>query len=161
MYLSYNSPDSQLVSDYIQGNEQSLELLVFKHKTKIYNFIFSKVLNTDLAEDIFQETFIKVIKTLKNGLYNEEGKFLSWVLRISHNLIIDHYRKSNRIPIFEGKDDYDIFQFIVDSSPSAETDLVNNQIFDDLKKLIIRLPKDQKEVLNMRLYKEISFNLIV
>ena len=160
MYLSYNSPDSQLVSDYIQGNEQSLELLVFKHKTKIYNFIFSKVLNTDLAEDIFQETFIKVIKTLKNGLYNEEGKFLSWVLRISHNLIIDHYRKSNRIPIFEGKDDYDIFQFIVDSSPSAETDLVNNQIFDDLKKLIIRLPKDQKEVLNMRLYKEISFKEI-
>ena len=93
--------DAYLVSEYISGNEKSLETLIYKHKSKIYNFIFSKILDRDIAEDIFQETFIKVIKTLKKGVYNEEGKFLSWVMRISHNLIIDYFRKSNRMPKFE------------------------------------------------------------
>jgi RNA polymerase sigma-70 factor (ECF subfamily) len=153
--------DAQLVSDYIQGNEKSLESLIYKHKSKIYNFIFSKVFDRDNAEDIFQETFIKVIITLKNGAYKEEGKFLSWVMRISHNLIIDFFRKSNRIPKFEASsEDYDIFQFIKDSSPNAENILINQQIVNDLQKLILGLPEDQKEVLNMRLYRDMSFNEI-
>lgn len=153
--------DAQLVSDYIQGNEKSLESLIYKHKSKIYNFIFSKVFDRDNAEDIFQETFIKVIITLKNGAYKEEGKFLSWVMRISHNLIIDFFRKSNRIPKFENSsEDYDIFQFIKDSSPNAENILINQQIVNDLQKLILGLPEDQKEVLNMRLYRDMSFNEI-
>jgi RNA polymerase sigma-70 factor (ECF subfamily) len=153
--------DAQLVSDYIQGNEKSLESLIYKHKSKIYNFIFSKVFDRDNAEDIFQETFIKVIKTLKNGTYKEEGKFLSWVMRISHNLIIDFFRKSNRIPKFESSsEDYDIFHFIKDSSPNAENILINQQIVNDLQKLILELPEDQKEVLNMRLYKDMSFKEI-
>jgi RNA polymerase sigma-70 factor (ECF subfamily) len=153
--------DAHLVSDFILGNEKSLEILIYKHKSKIYNFIFSKVLDRDNAEDIFQETFIKVIKTLKNGAYKEEGKFLSWVMRISHNLIIDFFRKSNRIPKFEASnDDYDIFQFIKDSSPNAENILINEQIVNDLQKLILELPEDQKEVLNMRLYRDMSFKEI-
>ena len=152
--------DAQLVSAYVSGDEKSLEILINKHKSKIYNFIFSKVLERDIAEDIFQETFIKVIKTLKNGLYNEEGKFLSWVMRISHNLIIDHFRKSNRMPKFEASDGYDVFQFITDNAPNIESDLIKDQVVNDLQNLITELPDDQKEVLNMRLYKDMSFKEI-
>ena len=108
----------------------------------------------------FQETFIKVIKTLKNGVYKEEGKFLPWVMRISHNLIIDYFRKSNRMPKFEASDDYDVFQFITDNSPNAENNLIKDQVMNDLQNLITELPKDQKEVLNMRLYRDMSFKEI-
>ena len=152
--------DAHLVNNYIHGDEKSLEILVYKHKLKIYNFIFSKVFDRDIAEDIFQETFIKVIKTLKNGVYNEEGKFLSWVMRISHNLVIDFFRKSNRMPKFEASDDYDVFQFIKDGSPNAENKMIDNQVIKDLQNLILKLPEDQKEVLNMRLYRDMSFKEI-
>lgn len=152
--------DAQLVSSYVSGDEKSLEILINKHKSKIYNFIFSKVLERDIAEDIFQETFIKVIKTLKNGVYNEEGKFLSWVMRISHNLIIDHFRKSNRMPKFEASDGYDVFQFITDNAPNIESNLIKDQVVNDLQNLITELPDDQKEVLNMRLYRDMSFKEI-
>ncbi|MEC8397869.1 MAG: sigma-70 family RNA polymerase sigma factor [Bacteroidota bacterium] len=157
---SFNYTDAHLVSCYLNGDEKSLEILINNHKSKIYNFIFSKVMDRDIAEDIFQETFIKVIKTLKNGVYNEEGKFLSWVMRISHNLIIDHFRKSNRMPKFEASDDYDVFQFITDSSPNVESNLIKDQVVNDLQNLITELPEDQKEVLNMRLYKDMSFKEI-
>ena len=161
MAFTYYSTDANLITNYIQGDEKSLERLIYKHKSKIYNFIFSKVLDREIAEDIFQETFIKVIKTLKNGAYNEEGKFLSWVMRISHNLIIDFFRKTKRIPKFEASsDDYDIFQFIKDDSPNAENTLINKQIVNDLQKLILKLPLDQKEVLNMRIYRDMSFKEI-
>lgn len=157
---SYNYTDAHLVTRYLNGEEKCLEILINNHKSKIYNFIFSKVMDRDIAEDIFQETFIKVIKTLKNGVYNEEGKFLSWVMRISHNLIIDHFRKSNRMPKFEASDDYDVFQFITDSSPNVESNLIKDQVVNDLQNLITELPEDQKEVLNMRLYKDMSFKEI-
>lgn len=157
---SFNYTDAHLVSCYLNGEEKCLEILINNHKSKIYNFIFSKVMDRDIAEDIFQETFIKVIKTLKNGVYNEEGKFLSWVMRISHNLIIDHFRKSNRMPKFEASDDYDVFQFITDSSPNVESNLIKDQVVNDLQNLITELPEDQKEVLNMRLYKDMSFKEI-
>lgn len=157
---SFNYTDAHLVSCYLNGDEKCLEILINNHKSKIYNFIFSKVMDRDIAEDIFQETFIKVIKTLKNGVYNEEGKFLSWVMRISHNLIIDHFRKSNRMPKFEASDDYDVFQFITDSSPNVESNLIKDQVVTDLQNLITELPEDQKEVLNMRLYKDMSFKEI-
>ena len=161
MHSISHPTDATLINNYIQGDEKSLEKLIYKHKSKIYNFIFSKVLDRETAEDLFQETFIKVIKTLKNGAYNEEGKFLSWVMRISHNLVIDFFRKSNRMPKFEANsDDYDIFQFISDASPNAENTLINLQIVNDLKKLILELPGDQKEVLNMRIYRDMSFKEI-
>ncbi len=152
--------DASLVSAYIDGNEQALEVLILRHKLKIYNFIYSKVFDRDTAEDIFQETFIKVIKTLKRGIYNEEGKFLSWVMRISHNLVIDFFRKNNRIPTFDNTDEYDIFQLISDGEPNAERSLIENQVVEDLQKLIVELPDDQKDVLTMRLYKDMSFKEI-
>ena len=152
--------DAQLISDYIAGNEPSLEILIYRHKSRIYNFIFSKVFDRDVAEDVFQETFIKVIKTLKRGVYNEEGKFVSWAMRIAHNLVIDHFRKSNRIPKFESSDDYDVFQFISDGTPNAENTLINEQVVSDLQNLVAELPEDQKEVLTMRLYRDMSFKEI-
>ena len=152
--------DSRLVSDYINGCEKSLEILINKHKYKLYNFIYSKVLNKDNAEDLFQETFIRVIKTLKRGVYNEEGKFLPWVMRIAHNLVIDFFRKNKRFPAFDKNDNYDILQLIKDENPSIERLLIDKQILNDLQKIIIKLPKDQREVLDMRLYKEMSFKEI-
>lgn len=152
--------DAALVHNYIHGNERALEVLILRHKLKIYNFIYSKVFDRDTAEDIFQETFIKVIKTLKRGVYSEEGKFLPWVMRISHNLVIDFFRKNNRIPIFDNKDEFDIFQLIGDGNPTAEHKMIEEQVVQDLQKLIIELPDDQKDVLTMRLYKDMSFKEI-
>ena len=124
--------DSELVSSYIDGNEKSLETLIKRHKQRIYSFIYSKVLDRDLTEDIFQDTFIKVIRTLKLGNYNEQGKFVSWVMRIAHNLVIDHFRKNKRIPKFENSYDFDIFSVLSDSSLNAEKSLIKDQILNDL-----------------------------
>ena len=159
-FNTFTNTDAELVSSYVSGDERSLEILINNHKSKIYNFIYSKVMDRDIAEDIFQETFIKVIKTLKNGVYNEKGKFLSWVMRISHNLIIDHFRKSNRMPKFEASDDYDVFQFITDTTPNVESNLIKDQVVNDLQNLITELHDDQKEVLDMRLYRDMSFKEI-
>ena len=152
--------DSVLVSNYISGDEKSLEVLINRHNQRISSFIYSKVLDRDVTEDIFQDTFIKVIKTLKKGSYSEEGKFLPWVMRIAHNLIIDHFRKSKRMPMFEGSDDFNIFSVIGDDKPNAEKQLIKDQITSDLKLLIEELPDDQKEVLVMRIYKDMSFKEI-
>lgn len=152
--------DAALVQDYINGNERALEMLIIRHKLKIYNFIYSKVFDRDTAEDIFQETFIKVIRTLKRGVYNEEGKFLPWVMRIAHNLVIDFFRKNNRIPTFDNNDEFDIFQLIGDGNPTAERTMIEEQVVEDLQKLIVELPDEQKDVLTMRLYKDMSFKEI-
>ncbi len=152
--------DSVLVKDYISGNEKALETLINRHNQRISSFIYSKVLDRDVAEDIFQDTFIKVIKTLKRGSYSEEGKFLPWVMRIAHNLIIDHFRKNKRMPKFEGSDDFNIFSVIKDEKLNAEKQIIKNQIDNDLSLLIEELPEDQKEVLMMRIYKDMSFKEI-
>lgn len=152
--------DAQLVSSYLDGSEYALEQLINRHQLQIFNFINSKINDRDTSEDLFQDTFIKVIRTLKSGAYNEEGKFLPWVMRIAHNLVIDHFRKSNRIPTVGNKEDFDIFQFISDNSPNAESTLVQEQVLKDLQKLIQELPEDQKEVLIMRLYRDMSFKEI-
>jgi len=152
--------DPALIEMYLKGDESALETLINRHSQRIYSFVFSKVFDKDVAEDIFQDTFIKVINTLKRGCYNEEGKFLPWVMRIAHNLVIDHFRKNNRMPKFEGNDDFNIFSLIGDSSLNAEKQLIKDQIEGDLRKLIEELPDDQKEVLIMRMYKDMSFKEI-
>lgn len=152
--------DAQLVLSYLDGSEYALEQLINRHQLQIFNFINSKINDRDTSEDLFQDTFIRVIRTLKSGAYNEEGKFLPWVMRIAHNLVIDHFRKSNRIPTMGNKEDFDIFQFISDKSPNAESTLVQEQVLKDLQKLIQELPEDQKEVLIMRLYRDMSFKEI-
>ena len=153
-------PDSTLVSNYILGDESALEALVIRHKQKIYSFIYSKVYDRDVAEDIFQDTFIKVIRTLKRGAYNEEGKFLPWVMRISHNLVIDFFRKNNRMPKFDNSGEFSIFSVLSDSSLNAEKALIKEQVENDVRRLVEELPDDQKEVLMMRIYNDMSFKEI-
>jgi len=160
MMKSAQPSDGVLVSSYIDGNEKSLEILIYRHKQRIFSFILSKILNKDIAEDIFQDTFIKVIKTLKKGNYNEEGKFLPWVMRIAHNLIIDHFRRSKRIPTINNSDEFDIFTIIGDDVLNIEKQLIKAQILDNVKDLIEELPDDQKEVLIMRMYRDMSFKEI-
>ena len=152
--------DSVLVSNYINGSERSLEILVGRHKQRIYSFIYSKVLDRDVSEDIFQDTFIKVINTLKLGNYNEEGKFLPWVMRIAHNLVIDHFRKGNRMPSFKNTEEFDIFSVLSDSSLNAEKQIIKDQIHFDVRRIVDELPEDQKEVLIMRIYRDMSFKEI-
>jgi len=152
--------DSVLVRDYISGDERALETLINKHNQRITSFIYSKVLDRDITEDIFQDTFIKVIKTLKKGSYSEEGKFLPWVMRIAHNLIIDHFRRNRRMPKFEGSDDFNIFSVIGDDKLNVEKQIIKDQIDSDLGLLIEELPDDQREVLVMRIYKDMSFKEI-
>ncbi|GGG44036.1 RNA polymerase subunit sigma-24 [Croceivirga lutea] len=152
--------DSILVKNYINGDEKALEVLINRHNQRISSFIYSKVLDKEVTEDIFQDTFIKVIKTLKKGRYSEEGKFLPWVMRIAHNLIIDHFRKNKRMPKFEGSDDFNIFSVIKDDKLNAEKQLIKEQIDTDLTYLIDELPEDQKQVLMMRIYKDMSFKEI-
>lgn len=152
--------DALLVSAYMNGDESALGELVTRHKQRIYSFIYSKVYDRDVAEDVFQDTFIKVIRTLKRGKYNEEGKFLPWVMRIAHNLVIDHFRKNNRMPKFENKDDFNIFSVLHDGSLNVENRMIKSQVENDVKNLIHELPDDQKEVLIMRIYKDMSFKEI-
>ncbi len=152
--------DSVLIKEYIGGKEIALELLIKKHQQKIFSFIYSKVHSKDVTEDIFQDTFIKVIKTLKKGNYNEEGKFLPWVMRIAHNLVIDYFRKNNRMPFFNNSDEFDIFSIISDDALNTEKRIIKDQILLDVKNLIEELPKEQKEVLKMRIYMDMSFNEI-
>ncbi len=152
--------DSILVRDYISGDESALEILINKHNQRLTSFIYSKVLDKDITEDIFQDTFIKVINTLKKGRYSEEGKFLPWVMRIAHNLIIDHFRRNRRMPRFEGTEDFNIFSVLGDDKLNAEKQLIKDQIDSDLTLLIEELPDDQKEVLIMRIYRDMSFKEI-
>jgi RNA polymerase sigma-70 factor (ECF subfamily) len=150
--------DAELVSGYINGDEASLEMLIVRHKQKIFSFIYSKVYDRDIAEDVFQDTFIKVIKTLKRGAYNEEGKFLPWVMRIAHNLVIDHFRKSNRMPKFSNSGEFSIFSVLSDNALDAEKRLIKDQVEKDVRRIIDELPNDQKEVLVM--YNDMSFKEI-
>lgn len=152
--------DSVLVKNYIDGNERALEILILRHKQRIFSFIYSKVQDRDVADDIFQDTFIKVINTLKMGKYNEEGKFLPWTMRIAHNLIIDFFRKENRMPTFQNTDEFDIFSVLGDDSLSAENAIIKDQIYADVRKLVDELPEDQREVLMMRIFKDMSFKEI-
>ena len=152
--------DSTLVRNYINGNERSLEYLINRHNRRIFNFIYSKVFDREITEDIFQETFIKVIRTLKLGKNNEEGKFLPWVMRIAHNLVIDYYRKSNRMPRYEGSEEFHVFSVMQDDKLNAEKKLIREQIETDLSVLIEKLPVEQQQVIQMRMYQDMSFKEI-
>lgn len=153
-------PDSLLIKKYVAGNEEALSKLINRHKSRIYGFIYSKIKDTDIANDIFQDTFVKVIKTLKSNSYKEEEKFVSWVMRISHNLIMDHFRKIKRMPIQRNTNEFSIFSILSDNSPNIENRIITNQIQIDLKKLIEELNEDQKEIVEMRLYRNMSFKEI-
>lgn len=149
--------DQDLIGRYLAGNESALEQLIRRHKNRVFAYILMVVKDKELAEDLFQDTFIKVINTFRSGQYKEEGKFIQWVMRISHNLIIDHFRKSKRIPVVENNDEYDIFDKVRIPVESIEDQLIIEQIHKDVKNLIDYLPKEQREVLVMRHYADMSF----
>lgn len=153
-------PDALLVRNYIDGDENALAILIKRHQSKIYGFIYSKILDRDVADDVFQDTFIKVIKTLKSNSYNEEGKFLPWVIRISHNLVIDYFRKNKKMPMHRETEEFSIFSIMTDNSPNIESRIITEQVETDLLRLIGELPEDQKEVLEMRIYQDLSFKEI-
>jgi RNA polymerase sigma-70 factor (ECF subfamily) len=158
--LSSNLSDQELVKKYINGDNYSFEVLLNRHKNRVFAFIMSKIKNKDLSEDIFQDTYVKVVNSLQKGKYNEEGKFLPWVMRIAHNLVIDHFRKQKKMHMVRSNNDFDIFDIIKDDSINVDDRLIRDQIFNDLRALINLLPNDQKEVLKMRYFEEMSFKKI-
>ena len=149
--------DHELINAYIAGQQSALEKLIHRHKSRVFAYILMVVKDKELAEDLFQDTFFKVINTIRSGQYKEEGKFIQWVMRIAHNLIIDHFRKSNRLPLIENNNDYDIFEKVRIPVESVEEMLITEQIHKDVKKLIEYLPREQKEVLVLRHYSDMSF----
>ncbi|MDO3629053.1 RNA polymerase sigma factor [Mucilaginibacter sp. BT774] len=152
--------DQDLIHLYVAGDEAGLVELLRRYQAKIYTSIYLLVKDEYLAEDIFQDAFIKVINTLRAGKYNEEGKFLPWVTRIAHNLVIDHFRREKRAPMINNGDDFDIFEVLGNYDESTEDRLVREQTHKDLKALIHLLPPEQKEVLIMRHFGDMSFKEI-
>ena len=152
--------DAVLIKNYIEGDESALSILIERHQSKIYGFIYTKIQDRDICDDVFQDTFIKVIKTLKSKSYNEEGKFLPWVMRIAHNLVIDHFRKSKKMPMQRDNEEYSVFSYLTDTNLNVEDQIILNQVEYDLSRLIDELPEDQKEVLQMRIYQDLSFKEI-
>lgn len=157
--------DHELVINYINGEEAALATLIQRHKRRIFSYIMLTVKDRALAEDIFQDTFFKIIITLKKGNYNEEGKFLPWVLRITHNLIIDTFRRNKRMPTISGGfndegEEFDIFSVLNLKDKNVEEDIIQGQVRKDVRKLIDQLPMEQKEVLMMRHYYDMSFKEI-
>ena len=149
--------DSDLVKSYLSGKEQALEVLISRHQKRIFSYIVVRIQDEDIANDIFQDTFVKVINTLRRGKYNEEGKFLQWTMRIAHNLVIDHFRREKRMPTMSPTDDFNIFNILKDGSLNVETSMIKDQIETDLHKLIEQLPEEQKEVLKLRHFSGLSF----
>lgn len=153
--------DKDLISLYINGQEKAFEVLLNRHKNKIYNYIYMKIRDQALSQDIFQETFIKVINTLKKGTYNEEGKFLPWAMRIAHNLMIDHFRKTSKVRVISESssryEDFTIFDLLEVQDKNVEDDMVYSELVSQMVELIEHLPDAQRDILNMRIFKEMSF----
>ena len=157
----HNQSDYDLVKQFIDGNQLSLNTLINRHKKRVYTYIFLIVKKQHLAEDIFQDTFIKVIKSLRQGKYKDEGRFVSWVLRIAHNLVIDYYRKEKHLKVYSNDDnEIDIFNSQKFSEKTIEEDIISDQISQEVKLLIEELPEDQKEVIILRHYAGLSFKEI-
>jgi len=159
---SQDLKDNELVSQYIESGDQScIEKLITRHKSRVYTYIFLIVKDHQLAEDVFQETFIKVIKSLRKGKYQEKGIFVSWVVRIAHNLIIDHFRKEKHLKTVSNDDkEVDIFNSKKFSDMNVEETMIDDEITSDVRTLIQKLPDDQKQVIMLRHYGGLSFKEI-
>jgi RNA polymerase sigma factor (sigma-70 family) len=155
-----NYTDQQLVALYMQGNTNALSTLVERYKDRIHTSIYLLVKDKYLAEDLFQDVFIRIIDTIKSGRYTDEGKFLPWALRIAHNLCVDYFRKIKRTPTIKTSDDYDIFEVLNFSDAGAEQHMMQEQSHDCIRKMIDQLPQDQREVIVLRHYADLSFKEI-
>jgi len=152
--------DQELVHHYLNGNEKAFEMLLNRHKRKVWSHIYLMVRDREVTEDLFQEAFIKVVHTLKTGKYNEEGKFLPWVMRIAHNLVIDHFRRNKKMPLVRSNEEHDVFATVAQPGKNVEQRMVNVQIDEDVRRLIDNLPNEQREVVMMRTYLGMSFKEI-
>jgi RNA polymerase sigma factor (sigma-70 family) len=152
--------DHELIHSFMDGDMNSLETLVVRHKDKLYTSILFLVKDKYLAEDIFQDVLIKIIDTIRGGRYTEEGKFLPWAMRIAHNLCVDHFRKVKRTPAIKTSDDRDIFEVLNFTEDSAETKMMKRQSHDRVRRMLDLLPEDQREVIILRHYAELSFKEI-
>lgn len=156
-----NIDDRDLVNAYINGEEKAFEALLMRHKSKIYRFIYMKVKDSALAQDIFQDTFIKIVNTLKAGNYNEEGKFLPWAMRIAHNLVIDFFRKSNKVRLVSEststREDFNIFHTLKLEDRNAQDEMTRVELESQMVQLLEHLPESQRDILKMRIFKEMSF----
>jgi RNA polymerase sigma-70 factor, ECF subfamily len=161
MAMEKNIDDRDLVNAYINGEEKAFEALLMRHKDKIYRFIYMKVRDAALAQDIFQDTFIKVVNTLKAGNYNEEGKFLPWAMRIAHNLVIDFFRKNNKVRMISEssstRDDFNIFHTLKLEDENAQDEMTRIELETQMVDLLEHLPESQRDILKMRIFKEMSF----
>ncbi|GEP94612.1 RNA polymerase sigma factor [Chitinophaga cymbidii] len=160
MQVMYKLNDEQLITLFRKGHSSALEELVYRHKDKLFTSIVLLVKDAFLAEDIFQDTFIKIIDTIRAGRYTEKGKFLPWAMRIAHNLCVDHFRKIKRTPLIKTSDDKDIFNVLGFSEPSAEEQMMTRQSHDNVRKMLDLLPEEQREVIILRHYAELSFKEI-
>ena len=160
MNISSKLSDREIISLYINGKESALNIIINRHRSRIFGYILSKVRDKDTAEDIFQDVFIKIINSLKKGKYNEEGKFIVWAMTITHNLIMDFFRKKKKNRFLKQTDEFDIFDVISDYSLNSEESLIKSQVIDDLNILINELPETQKEVLKLRYFSNMSFKEI-
>ncbi|MCH3924817.1 MAG: sigma-70 family RNA polymerase sigma factor [Bacteroidales bacterium] len=152
--------DFELVKAYQNGEKEVFQTLLQRHKQKVFNYILSYVKDKALAEDIFQDTFIKVVNTLRSGTYHDEGKFIQWVMRIAHNLVIDDFRKNQKVHFVYSNDDYNVFDSIDNLDISTEDKIIKKQIYKDIHFLIKQLPEEQRKVLVMRHYADMSFKEI-
>ncbi len=152
--------DKELINLYLEGNQKAFEVLLTRHKNKIYTSIYLFVKDHDLAEDIFQEVFIKIIDTLRKGKYNHEGKFLQWAMRISYNLCVDYFRRSKRRTKVSPSETFDIFDVLEVKDDNMETSMIKNQTYTKVRELVDLLPPEQREVVILRHYADMSFKEI-
>jgi RNA polymerase sigma-70 factor (ECF subfamily) len=155
-----NLTDQQLIHLYMEGDANALATIILRYKDKIYTSIYLLVKDKYLAEDIFQDVFIRIIDTLKGGRYTDEGKFLPWAMRIAHNMCVDHFRKVKRTPTIKTSEDRDIFEVLNFSEPGADHKMMNGQSHDRVRKMVDMLPEDQREVIILRHYADLSFKEI-
>jgi RNA polymerase sigma-70 factor (ECF subfamily) len=152
--------DNELIARYQAGDETALKTIVLRYERRLFSYLMVSVKNKELAEDIFQDTFVKVINTIRSGHYQEEGKFFQWIMRIANNLKIDYFRRLQRMPTIDGGEDFDIFTIIGSKDESAEEKIIREQTYADLNHYVEYLPEEQKEVLKMRIYNDYSFKEI-
>ena len=152
--------DQQLISDYLEGNDRAFEVLLNRHRDKIFTSIYLFVKDTDMAEDIFQDVFIKIIDTLRRGKYNHEGKFLQWALRISYNMCVDNFRRSKRRTKVSATETFDIFDVLESTDDNMEQHIIKSQVHKKVRKLVDQLPPEQREVVILRHYADMSFKEI-
>lgn len=153
--------DQQLITTYLTGDNKAFETLLLRHKNRIFRFILMKIKDRDLADDIFQETFVKIINTLQLGKYNEEGKFLPWAMRIAHNLIIDHFRKTSKVRMLSESssfsDEYSIFNVLSTGEENTLESMTRTELENQMVELIDHLPETQREIIQMRIFQDLSF----